>query len=68
MLQSRLTIRYMELVTDLYIQSVDDRAVGNLSNFVMTLPPVVNNLPVLAQNRKEKKVATSTGGRYQRNV
>ena len=43
--------RYMELVTDLYIEPVKDRAVGNLFN--MTLTPVVNNPPVLAQNRKK---------------
>ena len=39
MLQTRLTARYMELVTDLYIEPAEDRAVGNLFNFVLTLPP-----------------------------
>ena len=62
MLQSRLTARYMELVTDLYIEPAEVRAVDNLFNFVMTLPPVVNTPPVSAQNRKKKKAATSTGG------
>ena len=62
MLQSRLTACYMELVTDLYIEPAEDRAVGNLFNFVMTLPPVVNTPPVSAQNRKKKKAATSTEG------
>ena len=62
MLQSRLTARYMELVTDLYIEPAEDRVFGNLFNFVMTLPPVVNIPPVSAQNRKKKKAATSTGG------
>ena len=55
MLQSRLTARYMELVTDLYIEPAEDRAVGNLLNFVMTLPPVVNTPLVSTQNRKKKK-------------
>ena len=62
MLQSRLTGRYMELVTDLYIEPAEDRAVGNLFNFVITLPPVVNTPPVSAQNRKKKRAATGTGG------
>ena len=56
MLQSRLTARYMELVTDLYTEPAEDRAVGNLFNFVMTLPPVVNTPPVSAQNRKRRKL------------
>ena len=62
MLISRLTARYMELATDLYIEPAEDRAVGNLFNFVMTLPPVVNTPAASAQNRKKKKAATSTGG------
>ena len=57
-LQSRMTARCMELVTD----PSEDRAVDNLFNFVMTLPPVVNTPPVSAQNRKKKKAATSTRG------
>ena len=61
MLQSRLTARYMELVTDLYIETAEDRAVGNVFNFVMTLPQIVNTPPV-SVNRKKKKAATSTGG------
>ena len=68
MLQSRLTARYMELVTDLYIEPAEDRAVGNLFNFVMTLLPVVNTPPVSAQNRKKKKAATSTGGNKDREM
>ena len=52
----------MELVTDLYIEPAEARAVGNLFNFVMTLHPVVNTPPASAQNRKKKKAATSTGG------
>ena len=62
MLQSRLTACYMEFVKDLYIEPAEDRAVGNLFNFVMTLPPVVKTPPVSAQNRKKKKAVTSTGG------
>ena len=61
MLQSRLTARYMELVTDLYFEPAEYRAVGNLFNFVMTLPPVMNTPPVSVENRKKKKAATSTG-------
>ena len=56
MLQSRLTARYMELVTDLYIEPAEDRAIGNLFNFVMALPPVVNTPPVSAQNKKRRKL------------
>ena len=58
----------MELVTDLYIEPAEDRAVGNLFNFVMTLPPVENTPPVSAQNRKKKKAATSTGGNKDREM
>ena len=47
----------------LYIEPAEDRAVGNLFNFVMTLPPVVNTPPVSAQNRKKKK-ATSSGRNF----
>ena len=54
MLQSRLTARY--LVTDLYIEPAEDRAVGNPFNFVMTLPPVVNTPPVSAQIEKRRKL------------
>ena len=39
----------------LYIEHAEDRAVGNLFNFVMTLPPVVNTPPVSAQNRKKEE-------------
>ena len=46
----------------LYIEHAEDRAVGNLFNFVMTLPSVVNTPPVSAQNRKKEKATTSTGG------
>ena len=56
MLQSRLTARYMGLVTDLYTEPAEDRAVGNLFNFVMTLPPVANTPPVSVQNRKKRKL------------
>ena len=62
-LQSKLTARYMKLVTDLYIEPAEDRAVGNLFNFVMTLPPTVNTPTVSAPNIRKKKAATSTGNR-----
>ena len=55
MLQSRLTARYLDLVKDLYTEPAEDRVVGNLFNFVMTLPPMVNTpAPV---KRKEKAAA-----------
>ena len=38
MLQSRLTARYLDLVNDLYTEPAEDRVVGNLFNFAMTLP------------------------------
>ena len=46
----------------LYIEPAEDRAIGNLFNFVMTLSPVVNTPPVSAQNRKTKKATISTKG------
>ena len=42
MLQSKLTARYLDLVKDIYTEPTEDRAVGNLFNFIMTLPPVIN--------------------------
>ena len=38
MLQLRLTARYLDLVNDLYTEPAEDRVVGNLLNFAMTLP------------------------------
>ena len=47
---------------DLYIESADNRAVGNLFNFVMTLPPIVNTPTVSTPTKKNKKALISTGG------
>ena len=41
MLQARLPRCYLDLVRDLYTEPIEDREVGNLFNFVMTLPPAV---------------------------
>ena len=41
MLQARLARCYLDLVKDLYTEPTEDRVVGNLFNFVMTLPPTV---------------------------
>ena len=59
-LQSRLTARYLELIQNLYTEPVQERVMGELvSNFVMTLPPMVN-MPVLPTLKKRKKKATTT--------
>ena len=59
-LQSRLTVRYLEFVQNLYIEHVEERVVGELIlNFVMTLPPMVN-MPVLPKLKKRKKKAATT--------
>ena len=36
MLQARLTIHYLDLVSDLYTEPTEDRTVGNPFNFVMS--------------------------------
>ena len=41
MLQARLTRLYLDLVKDLYKEPTEDRLVGNLFDFVMTLPSTV---------------------------
>ena len=59
-LQSRLTTRYLDLVNDLYTEPAEDRVVGNLFNFVMTLPPMVNT--PASVKRKKKAAAINTSG------
>ena len=60
MLQSRLTAPYLDLVKDLYTEPAEGRVVGNLFNFAMTLPPMVNTpAPV---KRKKKAVAINASG------
>ena len=61
MLQSRLTARYLDLVKDLYT-SAEDRLVGNLFNFVMTLPPMVNT-PAPVQRKKKAAAINASGNR-----
>jgi hypothetical protein len=54
-LQSKLATRYLDLVKNLYLEPVQDTVVGDIFNFVMTLPPAVNILAT--KNNKRKKVA-----------
>ena len=56
MLQSGLTARHLDLVKDLYTEPT----VGNLFNFVMTLPPMVNTPPPV--KRKKKAAAINASG------
>lgn len=58
-LQAKLTSRYLDLVKDLYTEPTEDIAVGNLFNFVMTLPPTVVT-PQAPGKRKKKSASTST--------
>ena len=59
MLQSKLTARYLDMVKDIYTEPTEDRAIGNLFNFVMTLPPVINTrVPV-----KRKLPINASGNR-----
>ena len=59
MLQSKLIARYLDLVKYIYTEPTEDRAVGNLFNFVMTLPPVINTrVPV----KREKKLPINASG------
>ena len=51
-LQAKLTSRYIDLVKDLYTEPTEDIVVGNLFNFVMTLPPTV----VIAPSKRKEKV------------
>ena len=61
LLQSKLTARYLDLVKDLYIEPTEDSVVGNLFNFVMTLPPVINTrVPV---KRKKAAAINALGNR-----
>ena len=54
-LQSRLAARYLELIENLYNESVEERVMGELVfNFVITLPPLVN-MPGLPTLKKRKK-------------
>ena len=52
MLQSKLTARYLDMVKDIYTEPTEDRAVGNLFNCVMTLPPVINTRVPVKRRRK----------------
>ena len=59
MLQSRSTARYLELVKNICIEPAEDRVVGNIFHFVMTLPPPpIVNTPVSIK-RKKKAAATN---------
>ena len=58
MLQS--TASYLDLVKDLYTEPAEDRVVGNLFNFVMTLPPMVNTPEPI--KRKKKAAAINASG------
>ena len=54
-LQSRLTVRYLELIQNLYTKPVEEKVLGELVfNFVMALPPMVN-MPVLPILKKRKQ-------------
>ena len=55
-LQAKLTLRYLDLVKDLYTEPPEDIAVGNLFNFVMTLPPTV--VTPQAPGKRKKKFAS----------
>ena len=61
MLQSKLTARYLDLVKDIYTEPTEDRAVGNLFNFVMTFPPVINTRDPV--KRKKKLPINASGNR-----
>ena len=51
-LQSRLTVRYLKLIQNLYTKPVEERVMGELVfNFIMTLHPTL---------KKRKKKATTT--------
>ena len=58
-LQAKLTSRYLDLVKDLYTEPTEDIAVGNLFNFVMTLPHTVIT-PQAPSKRKKRSTSTST--------
>ena len=58
MLQARLTRRYLDLLKDLYTEPTEDRVVGNLFNFVMTLPPIVAT-PQAPVKRKTNSASTT---------
>ena len=62
MLQSRLTVRYLDLVKDLYTEPAEDRLVGTLLNFVMTLPPMVNT-PAPVKRKKKATAINASGNR-----
>ena len=63
MLQSRLTVRYLELIQNLYTEPVEERVMGDLVfTFVMTLPSMVN-MPVLPALKKRQKKATTTNAK-----
>ena len=59
-LQSRLTVRYLELIQNFYTEPVEERVMGELAfNFIMTLPPMLN-MHVLSTLKKRKKKTTKT--------
>ena len=62
MLQSRLTAGYLDLVKDLYTEPGEDRVVGDLFNFVMTLPPMVNT-PAPVKRKKKASAINASGNR-----
>ena len=59
MLQSRLTARYLDLVKDLYREPAEDRVVGNLFNFVVTLSPMVNTSAPIKRKKKASAINAS---------
>ena len=58
MLKVKLTRRYSDLVKDLYTEPTEDRVVGKLFNFAMTLPPTLVT-PQSLVKRKPKSVSTT---------
>ena len=55
LLQARLARCYLDHAKDLYMESTEDRVVGNLFNFVMTLSPTVvtTQAPVNTKTKSE---------------
>ena len=58
MLQARLARHYLDLVKDLYAEPTEDRVVGNLFNFVLTLRSTVVT-PQGPVKRKAKSASTT---------
>jgi len=54
-LQSKLATRYLDLVKNIYLEPAQDNVVGDIFNFVMTLPPTVNTHRSAANNNNKRK-------------